>query len=585
MKTLSKIKKYLSNYKFNSLFFQNMKLIFLLMIVPLIGTGFLAYFTYGNMQKNNIHSYGKTVTTEAYDDLQDLLTSAQAELVYIGFNSNVELYMYDTEEIRQFNYQIASIQDLIRLPTLSKDYIKNIYIYSYNSGKIVSRDTLEDYEQSSQKSCLDLYLESNKTGSALMLTTDSSTGNNTPQLTLFQPVRYGNRISGVAWMNLDLDELDSIFDFSKENFLFFTNGTQILWSNQSEWIGLSREDISGVKDLKNQSTILHNKQILTTMQSDKMPLEVITCLNLNGYTDQLSAIRNFMILFLVLLLICMLILSVYISIRLFHPIDAIMKEIQKNQSILMGEGELFQEQNELGYILHSIQKTATLKKDVDQELVDRVRLLKKAQAIALQSQINPHFLNNTLDTINWISIGLLGGKNQISEMTTALSRMLRMTLENTDSIVPLSLEIEHCNYYIQIQNIRYDGKYEIQWAIPEALYQYKTIRIILQPVVENAIYHGVKYLSTNGLITVSGSAKNSLIELVVTDNGLGMTPTELADLREQLNTESIRESRHIGLANVNQRIRLYFGDEYGVFIESQEGIGTRVFIRFPQIID
>ena len=585
MKNLSKIKNYISNYKFNSLFFQNMKLIFLLMIVPLMGAGFLAYFSYANMQKNNIYSYGNTVTTDAYDTLQDVLTSAQTELVYIGFNSNVELYMYDTEEIRQFNYRIASIQDLMRLPVLSKDYIDNIYIYSYNNKKILSPSTFEDYSNSLEKSRLDLYLNSGNTSPALMLTNNSTAGNGKKQLTLFQPVRYGNHVSGISWMNLNLEELNAVFDFPAGDLLLFTNKDQILWSNHPEWIGTSKSDIPGIEALKDQNSVIQNNQILTSVKSEQPSLEVITSMSLNGYTDQLGTIRIFMILFLLLLLVCMLILAIYISIRLFHPIDEIIKEIQKNQSILMGENALFQEQNELAYILHSIQKTVTVKKDIDQELVDRVRLLKKAQAIALQSQINPHFLNNTLDTINWISIGLLGGKNQISEMTTALSRMLRMTLENTDSIVPLSLEIEHCNYYLQIQNIRYEGKYEIKWTIPEDLYSYKTIRIILQPVVENAIYHGVKYLSGNGLITVSGKARDGIVELVVGDNGLGMNPSELSELRQHLAAESIRESKHIGLANVNQRLRLYFGDEYGIFIESQEGVGTQVFIRFPQISD
>ena len=169
-------------------------------------------------------------------------------------------------------------------------------------------------------------------------------------------------------------------------------------------------------------------------------------------------------------------------------------------------------------------------------------------------------------------------------MTAALSKMLRMTLENTDSIIPLSKEIEHCNCYLDIQKFRYEGKFEIKWCIPEDLYQYKTIRIVLQPVVENAIYHGVKYLSANGLITISGKAEYGVVELTVEDNGLGMNAQELADLTERMNTESIKESRHIGLANVNQRLRLYFGEEYGIFIESQEGQGTCVFIRFPQIL-
>lgn len=579
-----KIKKYIQDYKFNSLFFKNLILIFLLMIVPLMGAGFLAYFAYSNMQKNEIYAYSKDITKNNYDDLQNILKSSQTELIYIGVNSNVELYMYEANDIKQFNRRITSIQDLIRLPVVSKDYIEDIYIYSFANDQVITMDSFENYETFAQKDGLDSYLNSNQKDTYLMPTQNNKSGYTRTFLTIFQPIRYGKNTYGIACMDLNIDELDSLFTLPENSSLYLVDGNQILYSNHPGYIGTPRDTIPDIQSLNRDSTIIQDNYVLSSVTASESSLEMITSLNRNNYQNQLAFVRNFMILFLVLMLLLMVLLTISISIRIFHPIDEIIRELRKNQPVLMGEGALFQEQDELGYILHSIQQSANLKKDVDQELMERVKLLKKAQAIALQSQINPHFLNNTLDTINWISIGLLGGKNQISEMTAALSKMLRMTLENTDSIIPLSTEIEHCNCYLDIQNIRYEGKYEIKWCIPEELYRYKTIRIILQPVVENAIYHGVKYLSANGLITISGKAEYGIVELTVEDNGLGMNAQELADLTERMNTESIKESRHIGLANVNQRLRLYFGEEYGIFIESQEGQGTRVFIRFPQIL-
>lgn len=132
MRVDRKILSYLRNYKFNSLLFKNMALLIALIIVPLTGAAVIAYYAYGSMQENDQRSYSEKITMDAYNDFQRILQDAQSELVYIGFNSDVELYMYGTEELRQFNYRIRTIQDLIRMPLISKDYIRSIYIYSLN---------------------------------------------------------------------------------------------------------------------------------------------------------------------------------------------------------------------------------------------------------------------------------------------------------------------------------------------------------------------------------------------------------------------------------------------------------------------
>jgi len=251
-------------------------------------------------------------------------------------------------------------------------------------------------------------------------------------------------------------------------------------------------------------------------------------------------------------------LGTFISIRIFSPIGTIFSSIEQYINVLFGEDVILKEKDELMYILNSIQKTVNKKKDIDEELAERVRLLKKAQSVALQSQINPHFFNNTLDTINWMAIGLLGGKNEISEMTNALSRMLRMSLENTDTIIPFRSEIDHCMTYLEIQKKRYEDNFE-------------------------AIYHGIKHLSNKGMITVTGQVVENTIEISVEDNGLGLTAEELKDINFNMQSQMIKESEHIGVTNVNQRLKLYFGEEYGVQIDSKEGIGTKVTVRFPYI--
>lgn len=225
------------------------------------------------------------------------------------------------------------------------------------------------------------------------------------------------------------------------------------------------------------------------------------------------------------------------------------------------------------------------RKNVDEELTERLRLLKKAQAVALQSQINPHFLNNTLETINWTAIELLGRKNEISEMTGGLSKMLRMTLENSDTVVAIREEVQHCKYYLEIQQKRYEDKFEVIWKIPEDVLEYKIIRIILQPLVENAIYHGIKPLSEKGILVISGSMYDEEVELSVSDTGLGMTEEELKNLRHNMDNDMIKESKHIGVTNVNQRIKLYFGEKYGVSVESKEGVGTKVTVHIPKVVN
>jgi two-component system sensor histidine kinase YesM len=203
------------------------------------------------------------------------------------------------------------------------------------------------------------------------------------------------------------------------------------------------------------------------------------------------------------------------------------------------------------------------------------------ELLALQSQMNPHFIYNTLDTIYWKVIGLTGTPSGASEMLENLSQMLRYSLHGTASIATLNEELENARSYISIQNIRFPDKFIVKWQIPSEYLNCLTARLTLQPLLENCLKHALspdKILLVR--ISASGSSDSGCLRITVTDNGNGISDSNLADIRKQLAKGESGES-HIGLFNTNKRIRLTFGERYGITLLSKQNRGTCICIALP----
>ena len=568
------------DYRFNSLFFKNLRLLSLLILVPIAGAVCIGFYSYNSIQRNEVQAYSDRMADNVYAGLTRILRECTTELLYIGQNSNVELYLYDPN-VRQQNYTLQNIQEVMLMPVLAKNYVDTVYLYSGTNGRVLSQAGVAPIDTFPDRKGLDQYL-SQTDDRVLLVTTSEVSGYEKTYLAVFQDVRYGSKTYGVSVMYLDVESLLEELNLAEDQELYLTDGDRILLTNREELMDRSVEEIPGYERVVHGGIAMEKNSCMVSRLAENEDLEVIVRIREAGYQGALTLL-GVMAALLGGMVFVTLGLSVFISLRLFQPIEKIMDALQSNRNILLGSEELFQEKDELTYILQTIQRTADVRKDVDKELAERVRLLKKAQAVALQSQINPHFLNNTMETINWTAIELLGGKNEISKMAGSLSKMLRMTLENSDTVVPVGEEIRHSMYYLEIQKIRYEDKFDVVWKIAPEVESCRIIRVVLQPLIENAIYHGIKPLTNKGLLTIRGYLNGETAELSVEDNGLGMTPEELNRLRENINGDVIKESAHIGLSNVNQRIRLYYGNEYGLIIDSREGIGTRVTIRFPRL--
>jgi Predicted signal transduction protein with a C-terminal ATPase domain len=221
------------------------------------------------------------------------------------------------------------------------------------------------------------------------------------------------------------------------------------------------------------------------------------------------------------------------------------------------------------------------------KLMDKVfeeqQEIRKAEFKALQAQINPHFLYNTLDSIIWLARSRRN--DEVITMATALTKLFRVGLSRGKDIISIQEEIEHINSYLIIQHIRYKNKFTYEVSVPETLYRYKTLKLILQPIIENAIYHGIKLKRETGHISVRAYETGDCIIFEIKDSGIGMTEEALNALNNTLKDSQGEKLDSYGLRNVNERIKIYFGQDYGLRFTSRYGIGTDVEIKIPKILE
>ena len=212
-----------------------------------------------------------------------------------------------------------------------------------------------------------------------------------------------------------------------------------------------------------------------------------------------------------------------------------------------------------------------------QESTRKQASLRKAELALLQAQINPHFLYNTMDTIIWL---IEADRPQAAvEMVSNLSNFFRHSLSRGEDVIPLKEEEQHVRSYLQIQQARYKDILEYTIQIDPGLREARLPKLTLQPLVENALYHGIKRKRGKGCICITGREEAGDVLLQITDDGAGMTEARLEELSRAIERG---ERPGFGLATVHERLRLLFGSPYGLTLSSREGVGTTVTVRFPR---
>ena len=280
-----------------------------------------------------------------------------------------------------------------------------------------------------------------------------------------------------------------------------------------------------------------------------------------------------------LAIVATVILSAVLARRVTKPIGQIKEKIRE---ISEGEADLskhldVQSEDEVGdlarYFNTFMSKLRNLKEVEDREVELQLR---DAQMNALQAQINPHFLYNTLETIRFM---ILMNDDRAQEIVKYLAELFRISIGKGERYVRFRRELEHVNLYIAIQKMRYSDRFTVHYDIDHEIYDLYTVKFLVQPIVENAIHHGFELVESGGVIEIHGRLKEDHVEVIVRDNGSGMSRKQLSRIRSQLERKA--DGGSIGLLNVYERIHLHFGHDYGFTLDSEPHGGTTVTLKLP----
>jgi len=291
---------------------------------------------------------------------------------------------------------------------------------------------------------------------------------------------------------------------------------------------------------------------------------------------------RFFVLFVAdLFLFLLAMINAFISDKISNPIKRLDGSVREIESGNLDVEIVPSGSYEVEHLGKSIKNMLGRIKVLMSDLVEEHNAKRKSEFDTLQSQINPHFLYNTLDIIVWMIEN--ENSDKAVNIVTALAKFFRISLSKGKNIITVKDEVEHVRNYLMIQNMRFKNRFEYSIDVDEKVLSYSSLKLMLQPLVENAIYHGMEFMDGDGEIDVKVFKEDDSLYFTITDNGLGMSE----DMVETLLSKDFVPSKKgsgIGVKNVNERIKLYFGSEYGLKVESEPDEGTKITIHLPAVV-
>lgn len=571
-------------FKFNSIFLRTFLFITALTVIPFIVLSIMFY-------SNTLKNIREEITLEnsyIFDNSVNIIdrTLMEVDTLSSSLASNESTQLYTINNVSTDSFK--TISRLAKTLPIIYRYIDSIYIYSEPTDTVIMDNNSIPLSDLSDTDWINAYHAVTSPKGTII---PRSKNNVYPQLiTIIKPIYVADEKKGAIIMNINAQSIynSMLYQQYKDGRLFFlvNADNKIIISSELSYFNTYPDDI-GLNTLtiesnpKNSVYEINDKNyVVLSGDSTISDYKYISAYPLELYEHKLSTMKLQIIGILLLLMIIIFILAYVASVRSYSPLNEIISFLDNSQPPADSIEE--EDKNELMYIINSIQTHINDKTKMAEILEERMKLLRKSQYDMLQTQINPHFLYNTLETINWMAYNMSNSENPVSKSLINLASFFRNTL-TSGYFVSIENEIKYTKEYVNILALRYGDLFDIEWDIDESILSYTIIKICLQPIIENAVYHGIKQKNDKGLIKIKGLCDDNNIILIVSDDGVGIEKDALDELNKTLSETSFtNEKSHIGLSNVNQRIKIIFGDSYGIHVESTVGVGTDVYVTIPK---
>lgn len=393
---------------------------------------------------------------------------------------------------------------------------------------------------------------------------------------------------GVVFIDLNYSAISELCDQNSMGsrgyiFILDENGNIVYHPQQQQLYNeLQTENIDLVMNAESDTIRTgrgSDEKIYTMARSDKTGWTIVGCMNTAELLKKSQKAQSIYLVMAIGLVAVALFLSNIIARNITLPIQKLRDSMARVQEgDFHGADIEVLSENEIGSLTKSFNVMTHRIEELMEQNIHEQEQKRKSEMKALQSQINPHFLYNTLDSIIWMAEGK---KNEeVVLMTASLARLLRQSISNEDEVVSIGNEIEYVRSYLTIQKMRYKDKLEFEIDVDPSIKYIKIVKLVLQPIVENAIYHGLKYKESKGLLIVRGYTRGENAFIEIADNGVGMDAETLKHIFERHKVNY--HSNGVGVYNVQKRLQLHYGADYGITYRSEPGIGTTATIIIPR---
>ena len=524
-------------------------------------------------------------------------------------NSNLETYLRNMMKIsngtyynilKKNNFSESNVNDkLDLLYETNKDLLVSICVFT-EDGEVVSSSPIGQIKESVNPSESDLFLKARSRSENLhfsaphiqnLFIDHDNQYKWVVSLSRAVDITYnGQVISGVLLVDMNFNGIEQIFrniDVGKNGYTYLIDGDgEIIYHPKQQLIysDLIKEN-NAVAVHYNDGNVEENfkgeKRLVTVKTVGYTGWKIVCVSPIGDITSYYRSVSIFVIFILLFLILIFAYLNRFISARITNPIIELENSVKLLENGVNDVDISINGSYEIQHLGKAIKSMVKQMHVLMENIIHEQEEKRKSELNALQAQINPHFLYNTLDSIIW----MIENENYDGSiiMVTSLAKLFRISLSKGKNIVAMRNEIEHVRNYLTIQNIRYKNKFTYEIQADENTLDLSSIKLIIQPLVENAIYHSMDFMDGDGEIIIKSYIYDLYLYIEVIDNGLGMTEEQVMDLLNKDRKNNKSKGSGIGLKNVDERIKIYFGKDYGINIYSEPDEGTMVRIKMPCI--
>ena len=540
----------------------------------------------------NSSLYTQTIIQQMNQNIDSYIDYMENTSYLVSSNEDVQKYLFgDTADpeardriLSQFETILDSRSDILNLGIIAENGRMLI-----NNGQRLTNQDLDIHSQEWYTNALEgresVYLTSSHVQHII-------SGERPWVITLSRGIRNkemgtGQEKEGVFFIDLNYSAISELCDQSMVGnqgyaFIVDADGNIVYHPQQQQLYNeLQTENIDLVMNAGSDIVTWGdgiNKKMYSISRSEKTGWIVVDCVRVEELLRRSNEAQSIYVLVAIGLMAVALFFSRFVAKSITLPIQRLCDSMERVQEGDFSVSDIVVDsENEIGSLTKSFNVMTQRIHELMAQNIREQEAKRKSELKALQSQINPHFLYNTLDSIIWMAEGK---KNEeVVLMTASLARLLRQSISNEDELVSIGQEIEYARGYLTIQKMRYKDKLEFWIEVEPSILNIRLIKLVLQPVIENAIYHGLKYKESRGLLLVKGFMKNGNAVLQVIDDGVGMDQETLDHIYERHKVDY--HSNGVGIYNVQKRLQLYYGNEYGIVYESKPGEGTTATITIP----